>query len=96
METSHKAIWAHNDRTLRHPILALMDTAEILPCRVRLPDGSRREVEESVTVVGDVGVQFGDPEMGPITTYCGVQVTKSVRPGLSATWLDAERETRTW
>lgn len=56
METSHKAIWAHNDRTLGHPILPLMDTAEILPCRVRLSNGTGREVEESVAVVGDVGV----------------------------------------
>lgn len=68
MERSHETIRAHDDRTLWQLIAVLRDALEVLSRRVGLPNGSRGQVEHLVAVASNVGVEFGDAEVSPVST----------------------------
>lgn len=44
MQTSHQPIRAHDDWSLGHPILVLLNGFEIFPSSIRLPDRARSQV----------------------------------------------------
>lgn len=61
-------------------IVILSDTLQIVARGICLADGTRREIHNLISVLVDVGVQFGNTKVCPITPDQREHVPKRVRP----------------
>ena len=91
MKRCHQSVWTHDDGTFRKLVIILFHTLQVVSRRVRLSDGTRRQVHDLVPIPSDVGVQLCHAEVRPVPPDHRENMTKTIGSTCTLSNVDAQR-----
>lgn len=78
MKRYHQSVRTHDDGTFGELVIVLLHSFQVVSRRVRLTDGTGREVHDLVPIPSDVGVQLRHPEVRPVPPYHSEYMSKTI------------------